>query len=118
MHLKYKVYAGRILTYTSQIKETRLLFLCIFTVLVFPLLIYFNLALLNTAQPLWMLVISITGFGLIALLCFTFLIETCNSKIEIHTNSLTQHYWFRTKTIYYRDIQGYRLNQTLYICSS
>ena len=115
MHLKYKVYAGRVLTYTPQIKETRLFFVCAFAVLVFPLLIYFNLSLWNAAQPLWMLVISITGSGLIALLCFAFLIETCNSKIVIHTDSLTQHCWFKTKTIYYRDIQGYRLDQTLSI---
>ncbi|MQW91576.1 hypothetical protein GFH30_05805 [Acinetobacter wanghuae] len=82
---------------------------------VFPLLIYFNLSLWNAAQPLWMIIISITGSGLIALLCFAFLIETCNSKIVIHTDSLTQHCWFKTKTIYYRDIQGYRLDQTLSI---
>lgn len=115
MHLKYKVYAGRILTYTPQIKETRLFFVCAFAFFIFPLLIYFNLSLWNAAQSLWMLMISITGSSLIALLCFAFLIATCVSKIEIHTDSLTQHYWFKTKTIYYRDIQGYRLDQTLSI---
>lgn len=115
MHLKYKVDVGRILTYTPQIKETRLFCVCAFAVLVFPLLIFFNVSLFYTAQPLWMIMISITGSGLIALLCFAFLIETCVSKIEIHTDSLTQHYWFKTKTIYYRDIQGYRLDQTLSI---
>jgi hypothetical protein len=111
MHLKYKVHAGRELTYS--VKSTRLATVCGFSIMVFPLLVYFNLSLWNAAQPLWMLMISISGSGLIAVLCFAFFIETCNSKIVIHTDYLTQHYWFKTKTIYYRDIQGYRLSQTL-----
>ncbi len=107
MHLKYKVYAGRILTYTPQIKETRLFFVCAFAFFIFPLLIYFNLSLWNAAQSLWMLMISITGSSLIALLCFAFLIETCVSKIEIHTDSLTQHYWFKTALLHKPICKGF-----------
>ena len=113
MHLKYKVYAGRELTYSR--KSTLLFFGFGLAFLLFPFLIFFNISLFEAAQPLWMIVISIISSSLLSLFCIAVLIELCVSKIVVHSDYLIQYRWRRTKTIYYRDIQGYRLNQTLCI---